>query len=461
MNSLLNTLKSSNKVLNLFNDITQKGGADVNVQDTLKMLKNELNIINIKTNLEYKSIKQETLKLQIKFIEFIDFFLKPDNDKEEKKKIINEILEDARNLQTSLTKEKITDTNLKSAISETIETANGLYQQNVLPQKGGVRKNTRRRVTRRRDTRRRDTRRRVTRRRVTRRRDTRRRVTRRRDTRRRVTRRRGGKGGGSVSKDVFIEKKGDKKDLRIFVINLKRNKDRWKKYAEYNKKLPSSNYVKYEKFDAVDGNYLRKNQKTKEDKMDKKYFEKIIMMWNAGEKQKGNVIGCLLSHLRLMRKIISKKLNNVLVIEDDALVDMALLKKTNLNKLPQDKMIYFGGVLRPLTFKDQKFKPDNVRKSFKKNTVNKIKANNFKIGSTHGLYYPTKEAAKPLLKYLEGKERIRAIDSELAFIQKKEPGLIDSIFYPAIVYLVLEEAQQGFSGQYFKKDGFDRTMKYY
>jgi len=26
---------------------------------------------------------------------------------------------------------------------------------------------------------------------------------------------------------------------------------------------------------------------------------------------------------------------------------------------------------------------------------------------------------------------------------------------------VLEEAQKGFSGQYFKKDGFDRTMKYY
>ena len=429
MNSLLNTLKSTNKVLNLFNDITQKGGEggkdeDVNVEDTLKMLKNELNIINIKTNLEYKSIKQETLKLQIKFIEFIDFFLKPDIDKERKKKIITEILEDARNLQTSLTKEKITDNGLKSAISETIETAKGIYQENS--QRGGVGKNTRRR-----------------------------------DTRRRVTRRRGGKGGGTVSKDVFIEKKGDKKGLRIFVINLKRNKDRWKKYDKYNKSLPSSNYVKYEKFDAVDGNYLRKNQKTKEDKMDKKYFEKIIMMWNAGEKQKGNVIGCLLSHLRLMRKIVSKKLNNVLVIEDDALVDMALLKKTNLNKLPQDKMIYFGGVLRPLTFKDQKFKPDNVRKSFKKNTVNKIKANNFKIGSTHGLYYPTKEAAKPLLKYLEGKERIRAIDSELAFIQKKEPGLIDSIFYPAIVYLVLEEAQQGFSGQYFKKDGFDRTMKYY
>ena len=263
------------------------------------------------------------------------------------------------------------------------------------------------------------------------------------------------------TKDVFIEKKGDKKNLRIFVINLKRNKDRWKKYSEYNKKLPSKNYVKYEKFNAVDGNYLRKKQETKEDELDKEYFDKIIMMWNAGEKQKGNVVGCLLSHLRLMRKIVNKKLEKVLVIEDDALVDMELLNKINLDKLPQDKMIYFGGVLRPLTFKDKNFDFDKVRSSFSKNKVNKIESKTFKIGSTHGLYYPTVQSTKPLLDYLESKERLRAIDSEFAIIQKKYPKLIDSIFYPAIVYLVLEEAQKGFSGQYFKKDGFDRTMKYY
>ena len=84
----------------------------------------------------------------------------------------------------------------------------------------------------------------------------------------------------------------------------------------------------------------------------------------------------------------------------------------------------------------------------------------FKIGSIHGLYYPTVRSTKPLLNYLESKERLRAIDSELSNYTKKIPCLIDSIFYPAIVYLVLEE-QKGFSGQYFKKDGFDRTMKYY
>ena len=184
-------------------------------------------------------------------------------------------------------------------------------------------------------------------------------------------------------------------------------------------------------------------------------------MWNAKEKQKGNVVGCLLSHLRLMRKIVSNKLNKVLVIEDDALVDMQLLNKANLNNLPKNKMIYFGGVLRPLTFKDKKWNYEKVKKTFKKNKINKINSKAFKIGSTHGLYYPTTESVKPLLSYLESKDRIRAIDSELAIIQKKKPELIDSIFYPAIVYLILSEAQKGFSGQYFKKDGFDRSMKYY
>ena len=60
-------------------------------------------------------------------------------------------------------------------------------------------------------------------------------------------------------------------------------------------------------------------------------------------------------------------------------------------------------------------------------------------------------------KYLESKKRVRAIDSEHAIIQKSNPELLDSFMYPALGYLVLEQAQKGFSGQY----GFDRNMKYY
>ena len=153
-------------------------------------------------------------------------------------------------------------------------------------------------------------------------------------------------------------------------------------------------------------------------------------------------------------------MNKVLVIEDDALIDMKQLNKINLNKM-DNKMVYFGGVLRPLKFKDPKWNYERVKNSFIRNSINKIDSSLFKIGSTHGLYYPTKESAKNILDYLESKDRIRAIDSELAIIQKKNPELLDSIYYPAIVYLVIEEAQKAFSGQYFKKDGFDRSMKEY
>ena len=184
------------------------------------------------------------------------------------------------------------------------------------------------------------------------------------------------------------------------------------------------------------------------------------MMWNVGDKQKGNVVGCLLSHIRLMRKIISNKLNKVLIIEDDSLVDMALLNKVNLDKMG-DRLVYFGGVLRPLTFKDDKWDYQKIKKSFKKHSLNEINPKKFKIGSTHGLYYPNYQSAKIILDYLNSKEKLRAIDTELAIIQKKNPELLNSLYYPAIVYLVLEEAQKGFSGQYFKKDGFDRSMKEY
>ena len=161
-----------------------------------------------------------------------------------------------------------------------------------------------------------------------------------------------------------------------------------------------------------------------------------------------------------MRKIVKEKLNKVLIIEDDALVDMNRLNKVNLDKMGS-KLVYFGGVLRPLKFKDPNWNYKKLKKTFKKNSINKINSNKFKIGSTHGLYYPTYQSAKNILNYLNSKEKLRAIDSELAIIQKKNPELLDSLYYPAIVYLVLEEAQKGFSGQYFKKDGFDRSMKEY
>jgi GR25 family glycosyltransferase involved in LPS biosynthesis len=298
----------------------------------------------------------------------------------------------------------------------------------------------------------------------TRRRDSRLRkdTTRRRDTRRRKntrrrkeTRRRKGT-KKKLSKCPAIKKSGENektlkdsdkikdKDVNVFVINLKKHSDRWKKY----KGNPN-----YKRFPAVVGADLQS---------DNEFLKgKLVMMWNASDKQRRNVVGCYLSHLNLLKKIVRQKLNKTIVLEDDCQIDTKELNKINLNKLPQDKMIYFGGTLRSMTFKTKGWDLNKTRKSLncdnKKSTLNTIVPGKFKIGGAHCYYYPTWKSAENIVKYLESKERVRAIDSEFAIIQKDRPDLLDSFMYPALGYLVLEQAQKGFSGQY----GFDRNMKYY
>ena len=280
--------------------------------------------------------------------------------------------------------------------------------------------------------------------------------TRRRDTRlRKDTRRRKGT-KKKLTKCLAIKKSGENektlkdsykikdKDVNVFVINLKKHSDRWKKY----KGNPN-----YKRFPAVVGADLPS---------DNEFLKgKLVMMWNASDKQRRNVVGCYLSHLNLLKKIVRQKLNKTIVLEDDCQIDTKELNKVNLNKLPQDKMIYFGGTLRSMTFKTKGWDLNKTRKSLNcdknKSKLNKIVPGKFKIGGAHCYYYPTWKTAENIVKYLESKERVRAIDSEFAIIQKDRPDILDSFMYPALGYLVLEQAQKGFSGQY----GFDRNMKYY
>ena len=243
-----------------------------------------------------------------------------------------------------------------------------------------------------------------------------------------------------INDKVRIKDKG----VNVFVINLKKHTERWEKY--------SSN-PNYKRFPAVVGADLPDDNEFIQGKM--------IMMWNAGDKQRRNVVGCYLSHLNILKKIVKEKLNKTIVLEDDCRIDTQELNKINLNKLPQDKMIYFGGTLRSMTFKTKGWDINKTRKTLTcdktKSSINEIVPGKFKIGGAHCYYFPTWKTADNIVKYLESKERIRAIDSEFAIIQKDRPDLLDSFMYPAPGYLVLAEAQQGFSGQY----GFDRNMKYY
>ena len=241
-----------------------------------------------------------------------------------------------------------------------------------------------------------------------------------------------------------LTKKIDKKvlkdkNVKIFVINLKKDKDRWKKYAS------NKNYTR---FNAVNGSQLPSTEK---------YLKKMTMMWNASDRQRRNVVGCFLSHLRLLKMVVRKRLNKVIVMEDDAVLDFKALNKVNLNKWPQDKMIYVGGILKPLTMKDKKWSYEKTKKTLKRG-LNKIDSKKYKIGATHAYYLPTWQSAKQIVDYLENKDKVRAIDTEFIIMQKTRPDLIEQLYFPALAYLNVGEALEGFTGKAY---GIPRDMKQY
>ena len=100
-------------------------------------------------------------------------------------------------------------------------------------------------------------------------------------------------------------------------------------------------------------------------------------------------------------------------------VDMELLNKINLDKLPQDKMIYFGGVLRPLTFKDKNFDFDKVRSSFSKNKVNKIESKTFKIGNYAWIILSDCSIYKTIIRVLGIKRKIKGYRFRICYYTKE------------------------------------------
>ena len=160
----------------------------------------------------------------------------------------------------------------------------------------------------------------------------------------------------SHQKRMTVKKKSKKKhrikpsDLpKIFVINLKRDKEKWKKYQ--------SNYRDgiLSRYSACNGMEVSRANP---------YYDKLKIMWNAGEKKRKCGAGILNSHMNLIKEIADNKVDNALVVEDDSVIDFERLKRMNLDKLPQDSLIYFGGVLHPPTsFKDKKWSQFWVVKS--------------------------------------------------------------------------------------------------
>ena len=103
-----------------------------------------------------------------------------------------------------------------------------------------------------------------------------------------------------------------KNSLKIFLINLRRDKERKKFCINQFKKFN----VKYEIFDAYDGNALSRENLSK-------YSSKLAFKTEKRDLA-FDEIGCSLSHLKIYEKIVKEKVSESLILEDDIIIHKKL-----------------------------------------------------------------------------------------------------------------------------------------
>lgn len=95
--------------------------------------------------------------------------------------------------------------------------------------------------------------------------------------------------------------------MRTFVVNLKRNEERWKVFQQNADRLG----LQYERFDAVDGYALTPDQLPSF--VDMRKARHLGYALGRGE------IGCALSHAGIYHKIADESIPYALILEDDSL----------------------------------------------------------------------------------------------------------------------------------------------
>ena len=176
--------------------------------------------------------------------------------------------------------------------------------------------------------------------------------------------------------------------MRIFVINLDDAKDRWEHYKD-------------------DERFTRWSATSREEvkEWDSK---KMISYHNIHPDQHLAKCACLKSHLNIWSYIIINKMNDVLILEDDALVSDYL---PDGGKLPQDGLTFFGGYTS-----SPKMTQGPLNVSFT-DVINKIDFEKYRILTTMAYYIPTHYIASSLYSEILDRKRNRAIDVMLGEIK--------------------------------------------
>jgi GR25 family glycosyltransferase involved in LPS biosynthesis len=112
---------------------------------------------------------------------------------------------------------------------------------------------------------------------------------------------------------------------KVFVINLDRRADKLEKVDSKLKKMK----IQYERFSAVDGNNLR--------------FDNSKFIPGKGMIENKFALGCLLSHLEIIKIAKEKNYKRILIFEDDVLISENInISIQKLRNIKEWKLLYFG-----------------------------------------------------------------------------------------------------------------------
>jgi len=147
-------------------------------------------------------------------------------------------------------------------------------------------------------------------------------------------------------------------------------------------------------------------------------FKKMISYHNINPIEHKSKVGCMVSHLNIWKYIVMNKLDDILILEDDA---DPVRDIPGSSQLPDDGVTYFGGIT---------WNPkitDGAKKVNFNSGINKINFDEYRVLQTMSYYIPRWEIAKEMIESIESRPRYRAID-----IMMKEIPIPFYVWAPAV-----------------------------
>ena len=126
---------------------------------------------------------------------------------------------------------------------------------------------------------------------------------------------------------------------------------------------------------------------------------KMRSMWNFPKEAHLGRCGCFASHMELYKYIVKNEFNDVLIVEDDA-----VLVKSIPTTYPKDGITYVGGFFHP-----QKMMSKEKVVLQSKKGINYLPSD-YRVLMSISYIIPTWEIAKEILDTIEERRRYKAID---------------------------------------------------